>query len=156
MTSDADRQTFSDLVRSIEGPLRRAMVATYGPERGSEATAEALAYGWEHWERIGKMENPIGYLYKVGRSRAIDALRRPRVLFPLVPNVELPQVEPGLPGALARLSRNQRVAVWLIHGFGYTYREVADILGISMGSVQQHVNRALRKLQSDLEVTTHD
>lgn len=156
MTSDSDRRTYSDLVRSMEAPLRRAMIATYGAERGSEAAAEAIAYGWEHWDRIGKMENPVGYLYKVGRSKAIDVLRRPRTLFPAVPPIELPRVEPGLPRALTRLSRNQRVAVWLIHGYGCTYQEVADILGSSIGSVQQHVNRALRKLQSDLEVTSND
>jgi hypothetical protein len=29
---------------------------------GRDAAADALAYGWEHWERIKDMKNPIGYL----------------------------------------------------------------------------------------------
>lgn len=149
---ETGRHTYTHMVIAIEGQLRRALIASYGIERGTEATAEALAYVWEHWERISTMANPIGYLYKVGRSKAIDVLRRPRTLFPYVPQTELPHIEPELPAALARLTRNQRVAVWLIHGYGYRYREVADVLGISIGSVQRHVDRALHKLRADLEV----
>jgi DNA-directed RNA polymerase specialized sigma24 family protein len=156
LTAETDQLTYTDLVKTIEAPLRRAMIATYGTERGTEAAAEALAYAWEHWDHIGTLANPVGYLYKVGRSKAIDVLRRPKVLFPGVPQAEMPRVEPGLPRALARLSRNQRVAVWLIHGYGCRYQEVADILGTSIGSVQKHVDRALRKLRTDLEVTDHD
>ena len=148
----SERQTYADLVRNVEAPLRRAMIATFGVERGTEATAEALAYGWEHWDRLSRMENPTGYLYKVGRSRAIDVLRRPRRFLPEVPPAGLPHVEPALPAALRRLSRNQRVAVWLIHGYGCPYQEVAEILGTSIGTVQKHVTRALEKLRTDLEV----
>ncbi len=61
-------------------------------------------------------------------------------------------MEPGLPAALRRLSKNQRVAVWLIHGYGCPYQEVADILGTSTGTVQKHVTRALEKLRADQEV----
>jgi hypothetical protein len=52
-----------------EPRLRRAFVAAYGTQRGYEATAEALAYGWEHWRRIRSLDNPLGYLYRVGQSR---------------------------------------------------------------------------------------
>ena len=40
--------------------------------------AEALAFGWEHWNRVREMDNPCGYLYRVGRSRA-DAPRELRL-----------------------------------------------------------------------------
>ena len=33
--------------------LRRALVAAYGPEAGVEGAADAMAYGFEHWRRIG-------------------------------------------------------------------------------------------------------
>jgi len=33
-------------------------------------TAEALAYAWENWDRLSSMKNPVGYLYRVGQSRA--------------------------------------------------------------------------------------
>jgi len=47
----------------------RAFVAAYGGERGREATAESLAFAWEHWDRISRMDNAPGYLFRVGQSR---------------------------------------------------------------------------------------
>jgi hypothetical protein len=32
--------------------LRRALVARYGPGVGAEATADAIAYAWQHWNRV--------------------------------------------------------------------------------------------------------
>jgi RNA polymerase sigma factor (sigma-70 family) len=98
------------------------------------------------------MANPLGYLFRVGQTRTAD--RRRRVLFPAPDDVELPWVEPDLPNALGRLSEHQRVAVVLAHGFGWTHREIADLLGVSTSTVQNHVERALRKLRTALEVDT--
>ena len=36
----------------------------------------ALAYGWQHWDRIGAMANPVGYLFRVGQSAARTDRRR--------------------------------------------------------------------------------
>jgi hypothetical protein len=52
--------TFEAFVRVAEPRLRIALAAALGQQRGAEATAEALAYGWEHWDRIGAMDNPCG------------------------------------------------------------------------------------------------
>lgn len=48
--------------------LRRVLVARYGVEIGNDVCADALAYAWEHWERVGPMDNPVGYLYRVAQS----------------------------------------------------------------------------------------
>lgn len=32
--------------------LRLALVAAYGPDAGADAAADAVAYGWEHWDRL--------------------------------------------------------------------------------------------------------
>jgi DNA-directed RNA polymerase specialized sigma24 family protein len=45
------------------------------------------------------------------------------------------------------------VAVVMIHGFGYTEREIADLVGISRWSVRTHAERGLGKLRSTLGVT---
>ena len=68
------------------------------------------------------------------------------------PTSDSPWIEPALPAALQRLSSRQRTAVMLIKGYGWTYQEVADLTGISVSSVQNHVERALAKLRADLEV----
>ncbi|MGH8935475.1 MAG: sigma factor-like helix-turn-helix DNA-binding protein [Acidimicrobiia bacterium] len=56
---------------------------------------------------------------------------RRRRLFPPASGTGEPWVEPELPKALERLTPLQRQAVVLVHGCGYPYREVAQLLEIS-------------------------
>ena len=147
---DSRRVSFTRFARDAEPRLRIALAAAVGQEVGTEATAEALAYGWEHWERIESMENPVGYLYRVGRS----AVRPPRRLqLPPMPLTRTPVVEPALPAALAKLSDRQRVAVVLVHGFDWKHIEVAELLGVNAPTVATHVRRGLAKLRRHLKVT---
>lgn len=139
---------FEDFVGTNEPRLRRAFVAAYGSDRGRDATAEALAYAWEHWLQVSQMNNAVGYLYRVGQSRT----RQRRS----VPQFSPPQgtewsFEPRLIPALKGLTVNQRTAVVLIHGFGWTMREVADLTDIKITTVQNHLERGLRKLRTELE-----
>ena len=147
---ESPSEPFAEFVEEAEPRLRFALAAGLGQQQGREATAEALAYAWEHWERISEMENPIGYLYRVGRTRGRPRQRR---AFAPAPVEELPHIEPKLPAAIGRLSERQRVAVVLVHGFGWTRPEVADLFEISVSAVNAHIARALSKLRSALGVT---
>lgn len=100
---------FTAFVEGVEPRLSYALAAAYGVEVGAESTADALGYAWEHWSEVKLMDNPAGYLYRVGQSAA-RRHRRSGPLFPVVHHGELPQVEPGLPAALSRLSEAQRTA----------------------------------------------
>lgn len=148
--ADDDAGSFEQFVTDSEPQLRRALVAAYGPDRGRDATAEALGWAWEHWDDVRSMTRPIGYLYRVGQSRT-----RPRKT--PSPEASRPQLDqlpdPELLDALRLLSERQRVAVVLVHGFGYTLRDVADLLEIRTTSVQNHVERGLRRLRHHLEET---
>lgn len=84
------------------------------------------------------MDNPAGYLWGVGRNHA-RRMRPRRVVLPHARVDAMPWIEPSLASALARLSEGQRVAVMLVHGLGWTYGEVAELLGVSRGTVQTHV-----------------
>ncbi len=146
---DARRETYTRFARNAEPRLRIALAAAVGQDLGQEATAEALAYGWEHWERLQTMDNPVGYLYRVGRSR----VRPPRRLhLPPVTAAHTPRVEPALPAALAKLSDRQRVAVVLVHGFDWRTEEVASLTGVDAPTVATHLRRGLAKLRRSLKV----
>ena len=151
---DSAVASFTRFVKEVEPKLRHALSATYGVDLGHEATAEALAYGWEHWEQVRTMENPGGYLYKVGRTSGRRFGRR-AAAFPQVDTQQWPWVEPALPGAVQSLSEKQRTVVVLLHCFAWTYAEVAELLQITRGSVQRHEERALDKLQAALGVSDH-
>ena len=150
VTTAADAEAaFDAFVREVEPRLRRAFALLRGPEAGRDATAEALAWGWEHWSELAEMANPAGYLYRVGQSRT--RWKPERFAPPPVP-ADAPGFEPGLVPALGRLSERQRTAVVLVHGCGWTHQEVADALELSRSSVATHVQRAMAQLRADLGV----
>lgn len=49
--------------------MRHALVAAYGFEEGMEADAEALAWAWEHWERLRDVANRPGYRFRIAQGR---------------------------------------------------------------------------------------
>jgi RNA polymerase sigma factor (sigma-70 family) len=145
-------QTFEEFVRATESRLREALSASLGSDVGREATAEALAYAWEHWGRVGAMANPAGYVYVVGRGRG-RRLRNRRVVLMPVDVASTPWIEPGLPEALAKLPEQQRTVVMLLYCFEWTMSEVAELLDVSKSTVQRHAERGLGSLRSRLGVS---
>lgn len=146
-------RAFEAFFRENEPKLRRALIAAYGSEEGRDAAAEALAYAWEHWERLQEVANLAGYLFRAAQSRR----RRRRV--PVLSDTSgwaEHRFEPGLPGALAALSQRQRLAVVLVHGYGCTLREVAELTGIRQTTVQNHAERGLARLRARLGVNDGD
>jgi RNA polymerase sigma factor (sigma-70 family) len=153
MVSSRERsvETFTEFFSASEPMLRHALVANCGPETGREAAADALEYAWAHWDRVGAMDHPVAYLYRVGRSAARKYRRRPVTTDP-PDRSSVPWIEPELEPALRHLSERQRVAVVLRYSFGCTYDEVAQVMGVSITTVQKHIERALAKLRRRLEV----
>jgi RNA polymerase sigma factor (sigma-70 family) len=146
--------TFEEFAATIGPRLRAGLVAAYGPDAGIDAAAEALAYGWEHWDRVESMANPSGYLYRVGQTAARRA-RRPQRLLPVPPSDEAVDFEPGLLPALEALTDAQRTCVVMVHGYGWGQAEVAELLEVSPSTVRTHLSRALTHLQQALEVHGH-
>jgi RNA polymerase sigma-70 factor (ECF subfamily) len=147
-----DEVDFRAFVMATEPRLHRALAAALGWDRGREATADALAYAWEHWPKVRAMANPAGYLYRVGQSSV--RRRKVPVLFERPPSTDW-LYEPTLVGLLADLPERQRVAVVLVHGFGWTPREVSELTGLSPSTIHTHLERGLTKLRAALEVADH-
>jgi RNA polymerase sigma factor (sigma-70 family) len=153
--------TFDEFVAAVEPKLRRALVAAYGPDAGRDAAADALAWAWQHWDRVRDMDNAPGYLWRVGQTAVRRGARRRvnEVVDGREFELELiddrrgeRHVEPALDGALSALSPQQRAAVVLVHGHGYSLSEAAEALGCSISTLRNHVARALRRLHAALEV----
>lgn len=150
--NEADEIDFRAFVIRTEPRLHRALVASFGWDRGREATADALAFGWQHWPKVRSMANPAGYLYRVGQSSV--RRRKEPVVFER-PHHADPMVEPAPARLLAELPERQRLAVVLVHGFGWTPREVSDLTGLAPFTVHTHLDRGLTKLRASLEVVDH-
>lgn len=150
---ERDRAEFDEFVDAVEEPLRHALTATYGPVDGRAATVDALSWAWEHWDRIGEIQNRIGYLYRVGQTAVRGYAQR---LLPVDRTRDLvsrqPEVTPELMPILASLSLQQRTVVVLVHAYGWSQADVASLLDISSSTVAEHLRRALERLRSNLEV----
>ena len=144
---------YSTFVRRVEPGLRRALTAGFGIDVGREAAAEALAYGWQNWDRVQSMSNPSGYLFRVGQSAARRLVKPPRSQVHASEAVyDEPWVEPRFGPAWSTLSERQRTVAGLVHGYGWSLSEVADLLGVSKSAIQIHERRAMQKLRRELGV----
>jgi len=144
---------FTRFVQETEPKLKLALVANFGSDLGVEATAEALAFAWEYWDRVQASTNPAGYLYGVGRNKARRRTRSRHPVLPPIPDTRMPWIEPELPAAVAGLPERQRVAVMLVHCFEWTMSEVAEVMEVSKPTVQKHVERGMRKLRKQIGVS---
>ena len=146
--------SFTEWATEAEPRIRQSLTAAFGVQVGRDAAADALALAWERWDRVSVMANPVGYVYGIGRNKARRMSKRRQPMFVDVPQQVLPHVEPGLPAAIAELPEQQRIVVTLLHGYGWTMTEVADVLGTKKTTVQNHAERGLAKLRTALGVAS--
>lgn len=154
MATRPDVGEFEAFMGRVQPRLLRALVATFGPVTGREAAADALTWAWEHWDRAADLDHPVGYLYRVGQTQARRTAAKP-IPPELLVRIEerCPDIEPGLLPALDRLTEQQRTVVVLVHAFGWTQADVAELLEVSPSTVADHLRRALDHLRAELEVT---
>ena len=143
---------FDSLIDEIRARLLPALVAKWGIEVGSDLCSDVEEYAWEHRAKVTRMENPLGYLYRVAQSKSRSHVRwMKRTTFPSrFPDIvhEDPALHDTLQ-MLAVLTDDQRVCVMLVHAFGWTYAEVAELLGVTRVVVNHNVHRGLSRLRSE-------
>ena len=129
--------------------LRRAFLGTLGPNRADDALSAAFEWAVSNWNRLVDMDNPVGYLFRVGSSRSMPP-KTPTAL-PLAAEVGLPDFEPRLVPAMLQLPETQRTAVWLIHACGWNYTDAAQALDVGESTVGTHASRGLAALRQELK-----
>lgn len=127
-----------------------------------DATQEAFAEACVRWNRVSRYDNPGGWVRRVAinklrnahrsRVRGVAAVERMSSAMPTAPPPI--ETESDLTTALRRLPYKQRLSTVLYYVEGLSTAEVADAMGISQGSVSQHLNRARTALRSYLEETS--
>ncbi len=111
---DQVERAFDEFVRADGQRLRKVMTSQYGVDIGCESTDFALAWAWEHWDRLRGMSNPAGYLYRVAQTQARRAISRRRpVTLPPEPTSRTDSassIDVDLADALRQLTDQQRLA----------------------------------------------
>jgi RNA polymerase sigma factor (sigma-70 family) len=98
---------------------------------------------WERWDRIDRISDPKGYLFRVAlngsRRRTRAALRAARRLVPIASSYDPfdeVNLREDLRQMLLGLSRRQRAALVLLDLYGYDSQEAARIMGIRPSTVR--------------------
>jgi RNA polymerase sigma-70 factor (ECF subfamily) len=126
-----------------------------------DATQEAFAEACVRWNRISRYDNPGAWVRRVAinklrnahRSRVRGAVAMERMTSEIETAPPPIEAETDLVGELRRLPKKQRLSAVLFYVEGFSTAEVAEAMGISQGSVSQHLNRARTALRSHLEAT---
>jgi RNA polymerase sigma-70 factor (ECF subfamily) len=116
--------------------LRALYLITGNAEEAEDLMQEAFLKVWEGWDRVRRMDDPTGYLYRTAmntfRSGMRRALRVARHPFAAQQSDDFVRVEERdeAARALGRMTKRQRTAVVLTEYLGYATDEAAALLDV--------------------------
>lgn len=162
---DALRTAYDLYSRFVNGV---ALGILKDPDLAADITQEVFVRLWQRPERFDAGRGSLkAFLQVDAHGRSIDLLRsrnaaarRERREFekqwstPVAGTEELAMTaveSESVRSALMRLPEEQRTAVAMAFFGGYSYREVADRLGVPEGTIKSRIRLALRRLQGVLE-----
>ncbi|GAA4124486.1 SigE family RNA polymerase sigma factor [Knoellia locipacati] len=150
-------EEFADYVRSRQQRLLRAAYLVCGDEHlAHDLLQGALIKLALHWPKV-RDEHPDAYVRRILYRDAVSAWRRRRreVVSPGDALAAVPAPERledrvdrvDLMRALAQLAPRQRAVIVLRYFEDRSEREIAEILGVSPGTVKSQAHDALRRLR---------
>lgn len=131
--------------------LAALSVVARDPDLAQEVTAEAFARALQRWGRVGAMDSPGGWTYRVAlnvlRRRARRAALERRLLSRVAPaTIAVPAYAVEVWQVVTGLAPRMRTAVALRYLGGLTEAEVAEVMGIAPGTVAATLHAARRQL----------
>ena len=134
-----------------DGLVRLCFLATLDVEVAADAAQEAMLRAFDRWAAL-RDEMPLAWVRQVAlnlcRSRWRRAQRelrlRPRLYLVTTP---VPLRDIDLLGALRSLPPRQRESVVLRYWGDLSVEQCASVMGVSVGSVNQHLARARSTLR---------
>jgi RNA polymerase sigma-70 factor (sigma-E family) len=139
--------------------LRMAYLLTHNRADAEDLVQAALAKTYQAWDRIEDRGAVDGYVRRAMVNTHISWWRRVEEY----PTDDIPEravtdhagdseLQDALRRAIERLPRRMRAAVVLRYYEDMTEAEIADVLGVSQGTVKSTVSRAVAKLRIDAEL----
>ena len=136
--------------------FRRLWLVTGSRAEAEELMQDAFLSVWERWDRVGRMDDPLGYLYRTAMNlfrkrnrRAMLAVRRAVGIAPSNDDFSDADDRHIVRHILATLPKRQRAALVLTEMLGFTSKEAGDALGITdatIRSLTRHGRDAFRKV----------
>ncbi len=147
-----------------DGLIRLCWLTTLDREAAADVAQETMARAWRNWDELtGPGTNPRAWVRTVALNLARSRWRRLTRTTSLVrllndrerTSDRRPSVsDPGLLTAIGGLTIRQREAILLRYWADLKLDECAEVMEISVGSVNQHLARAHRHLRGLIDPTT--
>ena len=137
---------------------RTARAITNDAAAAEDVTQDAFERAFRALDRFDG-RRPFGaWLHRIVVNRALNLVRDERRTVPLEAIAEPAAADPdGLDHELLRivatLPAERRVVVILRYGLGHPVAEIAELVGVPVGTVQSRLARALAELRAQLEVS---
>ncbi|MCU1364500.1 MAG: putative polymerase subfamily sigma factor [Ilumatobacteraceae bacterium] len=153
--------SFEDFYIANRAAVGRALALTLrDAELAADAVDEAMARAYERWTHVETLDNPVGWVYRVGLNWSRSFLRRagrPTPIWLVTPATAVDErgTDPAVDRALGELSVEQRAVVVCRLLLGYSEAQTAQALGIRPGTVKSRLNRATSRLHVSLAHLHH-
>jgi RNA polymerase sigma-70 factor (ECF subfamily) len=143
-----DAAAFAMLVEKYERALRSFLVRAIGADHADDIAQEAFLKAWRASAQYdGRARYPT-WLTRIAWRCRLDQLRKERA----VARSEAPSADVvrsrEVDDMLSRLSENERAALVLCDGHGWTHAEAADLLSLPLGTLKSTVARAKSKCRA--------
>ncbi|WP_433086433.1 SigE family RNA polymerase sigma factor [Dactylosporangium sp. CA-052675] len=148
--------SFEDYVRDRHRELLRfACLLSGDAHLAADLVQDALERTGMAWRRVRRHEDPGGYVRRVIVNRYLNrvrALRRERLTdtAPEVVHLDAEPPDEQLWRAIVALPKQQRAVLVLRYYDDLSERQIAAVLGCSVGTVKSNASRALAKLRTAL------
>lgn len=159
VTTQLQPRTFEDFYRLRRDSIARTLAVTINNSSlASDAVDEAMLRAYQRWRQVREMNNPDGWVYRVGLNYARDRLRkRKRERLQDVPEVGIdptPLGDPVVAKAIEELPMSYRAVVVLRYYADWSLADIAEALEVPLGTVKSRLNRAHTNLKNALEVSS--
>lgn len=145
---------FEVLVRPYIQRLYRFLVLRLGDERDArDSLQETLLAAWEGMPRLRNQDRPWSWLAGIAAHKASDSARKRSRGVPLE-DIDLSYEDDGdtadVLAALGRLPATAREVLLMRYLLRLSEVEVAEVLGVRVGTVKSRAARARRRLLEEL------
>jgi RNA polymerase sigma factor (sigma-70 family) len=125
--------------------------------QAEEVAQDAFLAVWERWDRVGRMDDPVGYLYRVAMNTARKRLRRASVAARLrlarredADPIDAADDRTTVGAALRALTPRQRLAIVLTELLDLAARDAAAIMGVRESTVRALATQGRAAMRSTI------
>ena len=126
---------------------KSALRMTRSVEDAEDLIQETYLKAYKYYARFSEGTNFKAWLFKIMKNTFINSYRKKKLQ---PPKVDFDEVHEGLEETLLELPHDYKMVVLLADLEGFSYKEIADILVVPVGTVMSRLYRGRRMLERAL------